>query len=102
MLSLLGALDSAFNRVLKSTIIILMVGNAALLPVAYAQQLSPQKMAQVMAAINNILLSDQDATIRLPSGTAIELKIGDLANGPYTVTNQQKIFGQFSSGPSKF
>ncbi|MDG1905941.1 MAG: hypothetical protein P8I38_09975 [Arenicella sp.] len=96
MLSLLGALDRAFNRVLKSTIIILMVANAALLPVAYAQQLSPQKMAQVMAAINNILLSDQDATIRLPSGTAIELKIGDLANGPYTVTNQQKIFGQFS------
>ncbi|MFT5612424.1 MAG: hypothetical protein ACI9LU_002934 [Polaribacter sp.] len=94
VLNLIGALDNAFNSVARSAIIIFIVANAAIVPAAKAQQVSPQKMAVLLATINSLLLFDRDSPIPLPSGASIELAISDLVDGPLLVTDQQQIFGQ--------
>ena len=60
-----------------------------------AQQLSSEQVAAVMAVVTNLLISDRDEPIAAPSGVPIELSVGDLEAGPYSVTGQQQVFGQF-------
>ena len=73
----------------------ILVSTMSIVQTADAQQLSPQKMAAVMAVINSFLLSGRENPIPLPPGTPIEVAIGDLVDGLFTVTDQQQIFGQF-------